>query len=119
MEFTMTILFLLMIGAWLGYREIGVSFLGIHIRDLISPRVIGFMLIIVSSVLCFLALVITSKSSPQLSKLSITETYIIMCGIVMTIAITRSANLYTSAVTALWGALTAIAYHYQCLDIFS
>ena len=116
MEFTMTILFLLMIGAWLGYREIGVSFLGIHIRDLISPRVIGFMLIIVSSVLCFLALVIASKSSSQLGKLSITEAYIIMCGIVMTIAITRSANLYTSAVTALWGALTAIAYHYQWLD---
>ena len=42
-----------------------------------------------------------------------------MCGIVMTIAITRSANLYTSAVTALWGALTAIAYHYQWLDSFT
>ena len=37
----------------------------------------------------------------------------------MTIAITRSANLYTSAVTALWGALTAIAYHYQWLDSFT
>lgn len=119
MEFTMTILFLLMIGAWFVYREIGVSFLGIHIRDLISTRVIGFMLIIVSSVLCFLALVIASKSSSQLGKLSITEAYIIMCGIVMTIAITRSANLYTSAVTALWGALTAIAYHYQWLDSFT
>ena len=55
----MTILFLLMIGAWLGYREIGVSFLGIHIRDLISTRLFGFLLFIVAAVLCLLVLFIS------------------------------------------------------------
>ena len=116
MELTITILSLLLIGAWLGYREIGVGFLGIHIRDLISTRVIGATLIAVSSLLCLAALFITNETASRVNNLSITEAYIIMCGTVMTIAIVRSANMYTSAVTALWGALAAVAYNYQWLD---
>ena len=111
MEFTMSILFLLMIGAWLGYREIGVSFLGIHIRDLISTRVIGAVLLLVVAILCLLVLFAGAETSSKVNNLTITEVYIIMCAIVMTVAIVRSAGQYTSAVTAFWGAFIALAYH--------
>ena len=110
MEFTVSILLLLMIGAWLGYREIGVSFLGIHIRDLISTRVIGIMQFLVVAALCLLAIFINDETSSKVNNLYINEAYIIMCGIVMTVAIVRSADQYTSAVTAFWGALAAVAY---------
>ena len=103
-------------GAWLGYREIGVSFLGIHIRDLISPRLIGLMLVVVSSTLCMLAFFITNKTASTVTGLGVREVYIIMCGIVMTIAIIRSAGQYTSAVTAFWGALIGIGCYNQNLD---
>lgn len=113
MEFTVSILLLLMIGAWLGYREIGVSFLGIHIRDLISTRIIGIMQFVVVAVLCLGILFLNDETSSKVNNLDINEAYIIMCGIVMSIAIIRSAYQYTSAVTAFWGALAAIVYNNQ------
>ena len=111
MEFTMSIFLLLMLGAWFGYREIGVSFLGIHIRDLISTRVIGIMQFLVVAALCLLVIFAFDETSSNVNNLNITEAYIIMCGIVMTVAIVRSADQYTSVVTALWGAVAAFAYH--------
>ena len=113
MEFTVSILLILMIGAWLGYREIGVSFLGIHIRDLISTRIIGIMQFVVVAVLCLGILFLNDETSSKVNNLDINEAYIIMCGIVMSIAIIRSAYQYTSSVTAFWGALAAIAYNNQ------
>ena len=111
MEITMSILFLLMIGAWLGYREIGVSFLGIHIRDLMSTRIIGILQFLVVAALCMLILFAFDETSSKVNNLSITEAYIIICAIVMTVAIVRAADQYTSAVTAFWGAVAALAYH--------
>ena len=107
----MSIFLLLMLGAWFGYREIGVSFLGIHIRDLISTRVIGIMQFLVVAALCLLVIFAFDETSSNVNNLNITEAYIIMCGIVMTVAIVRSADQYTSVVTALWGAVAAFAYH--------
>ena len=112
----MSILLLLMIGAWLGYREIGVSFLGIHIRDLMSTRVIGIMQFLVVAALCLLAIFINDETSSKVNNLYINEAYIIMCGIVLAVAIVRSADQYTSAVTAFWGALAAVAYNDQWLN---
>ena len=111
MEFTVSILFILLTGAWLGYREIGVSFLGIHIRDLMSTRVIGLMQFLVVAALCMLSLFAFDKTSSQVNNLTIDETYLIMCSIVMTVAIVRAADQYTSAVTAFWGAVAALAYY--------
>ena len=111
MEFTVSILFILLTGAWLGYREIGVSFLGIHIRDLMSTRVIGLMQFLVVAALCMLSLFAFDETSSQVNNLTIDETYLIMCSIVMTVAIVRAADQYTSAVTAFWGAVAALAYY--------
>ena len=109
MEITMSILLLLIIGAWLGYREIGVSFLGIHIRDLMSTRVIGMLQFLV--VVAFVLAVLMCDVSFNGSLFTISETYIIMCAIVMAIAIVRAGDQYTSVITAFWGAVTALAYH--------
>ena len=109
MEITMSILLLLMIGAWLGYREIGVSFLGIHIRDLMSTRVIGMLQFLV--VVAFVLIVMMCGVSFNGSTFTISETYIIMCSIVMAVAIVRAGDQYTSVITAFWGAITAFAYH--------
>lgn len=111
MEFALSILLLLLVGAWLGYREIGVSFLGIHIRDLISTRLFGFLLFIVAAVLCLLVLFISDETASGVNNLSIGDAYKIMCSMAMTVAIVRSADQYTSAVTAFWGATAALAYH--------
>lgn len=111
MEFTMSILLLLMTGAWLGYRENGVSFLGIHIRELISTRVMGFLQFLVVAALCLLAVFINSETPSEVNSLTITQAHIIMCAIVMSVAIVRSADQYTSAITAFWGAVAALAYH--------
>ena len=111
MEFTMSILLLLMIGAWLGYREIGVSFLGIHIRDLISTRVMGLLQFFVVAALCLLVLFINGETHSEVNNLTISQAYIIMCAIIMTVVIVRSADQYTSAVTAFWGALAGLAYN--------
>ena len=99
-----------MIGAWLGYREIGVSFLGIHIRDMISTKLYGSMQFLVVAAFIVGAYVInvnfhTAPEGPY--TLSIIEASVILCAMVMTVAIVRSANQYTSAITAFWGALTA------------
>lgn len=108
----MSILFLLMIGAWLGYREIGVSFLGIHIRDLISTRVIGLLQFLVVAALCMLAVfAFDEAATSKVNNLNIHEALIIMCAIIMAVAIVRSADQYTSVVTAFWGAIAALAYH--------
>ena len=112
----MSILLLLMIGAWLGYRENGVSFLGIHIRDLISTRVIGIMQFLVVAVLCLAVIFLNAGSSSKVNNLDINEAHIIMCGIAMAVSIIRSADQYTSAVTAFWGALAAVAYNNQWLN---
>ena len=100
----------------MGYREIGVSFLGIHIRDLMSTRVIGIMQFLVVAALCLLAIFINDETSSKVNHLYINEAYIIMCGIVLAVAIVRSADQYTSAVTAFWGALAAVAYNDQWLN---
>ncbi len=71
MEFTVSILLLLMIGAWLRYREIGVSFLGIHIRDLISTRIIGIMQFVVVAVLCLGILFLNDETSSKVNNLDI------------------------------------------------
>lgn len=116
MELAMSILLLLMIGAWLGYREIGVSFLGIHIRDLISTRVIGVMQFLVVAVSVFAVLMsdVTFSTTP----FAINEALIIMCAIAMAVTILRAGDQYTSAVTAFWGALAAVAYNDQWLSSF-
>ena len=75
MEFALSILLLLLVGAWLGYREIGVSFLGIHIRDLISTRLFGFLLFIVAAVLCLLVLFISDETVSGVNNLSIGDAY--------------------------------------------
>ena len=111
MEFTLSIFLLLMLGAWFGYREIGVSFLGIHIRDLISTQVIEIMQFLVVAALCLLVIFAFDATSSRVNNLTINEAYMIMCGIVMTVAIVRSVDQYTSVVTALWGAVAAFAYH--------
>ena len=111
MELAMSILLLLMTGAWLGYREIGVSFLGIHIRDLISTRVTGTLLFVVVAALCFLAVFINDEMPPEINNLNITQAFIIMCATVMAVAIVRSTDQYSSAVTAFWGSVAAIAYN--------
>ena len=116
MELALSILLLLSIGAWFGYREIGVSFLGIHIRDLISTRLIGIMQFLIVAPLCLLVLFAFDETSSKVNNLDITEAYIIMCCIVVAIAIVRSANQYTSVVTAFWGALAAVAYNDQWLN---
>ncbi len=116
MELALSILLLLSIGAWFGYREIGVSFLGIHIRDLISTRLIGIMQFLIVAALCLLVLFAFDETPSKVNNLDITEAYIIMCCIVMAIAIVRSANQYTSVVTAFWGALAAVAYNDQWLN---
>ena len=107
----MSILLLLIVGAWFGYREIGVSFLGIHIRDLVSTRVFGGIMILVAATLFVLVVLAVNESPSSVNNLNITDAYIIMCAIVMSVAIVRSANQYTSAVTAFWGALAALSYH--------
>lgn len=111
MELTVSILTLLLAGAWLGYREIGVSFLGIHIRDLISIRVTGVLQFVVVAALCLFVLFFNDETPSEINNLSITDAYITMCAIVMAVAIVRSIDQYTSAVTALWGAIAALAYH--------
>ncbi len=111
MEFTVSILLILLIGAWLGYREIGVSFLGIHIRDLISIHFIGILQTLVVAALCLFVLFVFDESSPIVNNISISQAYIIMCAIVMTVAIVRSADQYTSAVTAFWGAIAALVMY--------
>lgn len=108
MELIMSILILLMIGAWLGYREIGVSFLGIHIRDLISTKLIGILQAIVVAALCLFMLFAFDETSPIVNNISLNHAYIIMCAILMTIAIVRCVDQYTSAVTSFWGALAAM-----------
>ena len=112
----MSILLLLFVGAWMGYREIGVSFLGIHIRDLISTRVIGVMFLFVVAV-CILA-VLAGNVTVFNTPLTITQSLIIMCAVAMAVVIVRTANQYTSVITAFWGAIAAVAYLEQGLDSF-
>lgn len=112
----MSILLILMIGAWLGYREIGVSFLGIHIRDLISTRVTGMLQFLVAAA-CILAVLMSDVSFSD-TTFTLNEALIIMCAIAMAVTIVRAADQYTSAVTAVWGALAAVAYNDQWLNQF-
>lgn len=109
MESTLSILLLLMIGAWLGYREIGVSFLGIHIRDLISTRLFGTMLFLVITAFIMGAGVVNVGIYPtgEASGLTTTEMSVLLCAMAMTVAIVRATNQYTSAITAFWGAIAA------------
>lgn len=111
MELTLSILILLFVGAWHGYREIGVSFLGIHIRDLMSTRIIGILQFLVVIALCLLAIFFINDTSSKVNNLTISEAYIIMCALIMAVAIVRTADQYTSAITAFWGAVAALAYH--------
>ena len=111
MEIIMSILILLLLGAWLGYREIGVSFLGIHIRDLMSTRMIGALQFLVVTALCLLVLFAGDETLTKVNNLTVNEVYIIMCAMVMVVAIVRSVDQYTSAVTAFWGAIIALAYN--------
>ena len=106
----MSILLLLLTGAWLGYRENGVSFLGIHLRDLMSTRVMGILQFLVVAALCLLTVFIINNTPSQVTSLNISQAFIIMCAIVMSVAIARSAGQYTSAITAFWGAVAALAY---------
>lgn len=109
MECILSILLLLMVGAWLGYREIGVSFLGIHIRDLISTRLYGTMQFLVVAAVILGAYVINVDFHPidDASSLTINEMLVVLCSMVMAIAIVRATNQYTSAITAFWGAIAA------------
>ena len=66
--------------------------------------------------LCLLVLFAFDETSSKVNNLDITEAYKIMCCIVVAIAIVRSANQYTSVVTAFWGALAAVAYNDQWLN---
>lgn len=103
-----------MVGAWLGYREIGVSFLGIHIRDMISTRLFGSMqfLVVAAFILGAYVINVNFHTVPEGSTLTIIEASEILCAMVITIAIVRAANQYTSAITAFWGAL--IAFGIEC-----
>lgn len=100
-----------MIGAWLGYREIGVSFLGIHIRDLLSTRLIGIIQLLVVTAFIVAACAINFKpyTPDETLNLSITEMSVLLCAVSMSIAIVRATHQYTSAITALWGAIAAFA----------
>ncbi len=105
-----------MIGAWLGYREIGVSFLGIHIRDMISTRLFGTLQFLVVAAFIVGAYVInvnfhTAPDHPY--NTTTIEASVILCAMVMTVAIVRAANQYTSAITAFWGALTAFGIEHN------
>ncbi|MBR5118501.1 MAG: hypothetical protein IK100_07650 [Muribaculaceae bacterium] len=112
MELTLSILLLLMVGAWLGYREIGVSFLGIHIRDLISTKLFGTMQFVVVAVFIVGVYVINATfihfSDETLNLTHITKVLVILCAIVMATMIVRATNQYTSAITAFWGAVAAL-----------
>ena len=116
MEIVISILLLLFVGAWIGYREIGVSFLGIHISDLISTRVIGVLMLIVVAG-CILAVLGNNVSVFQVPY-TISQTLVIMCAVAMAVVIVRTANQYTSVVTAFWGAIAALAYQEQRFDTF-
>lgn len=115
MEITLSILLLLMIGAWLGYREIGVSFLGIHIRDLISTRLFGTMQFLVVATFILGAYVINVDFHPiaEVSGFTIIELLVILCSMVMAVAIVRASNQYTSAITAFWGAIAAFGIEHN------
>ena len=110
MESAMLILLLLTVGAWLGYREIGVSFLGIHLRDLISTRLFGAIQFLVVAALILVAYVINVDFHliAEASYITIKEILVILCAVIMTIAIVRTTNQYTSAITAFWGAFAAL-----------
>lgn len=111
MELALSILILLLVGAWLGYREIGVSFLGIHIRDLISTKLFGTMqfLVVAAFILAACTIKVTFFPETNVSHLSdIIVVSVILCAVVMAIGIVRAANQYTSAVTAFWGAVAAL-----------
>ena len=96
MELTLSILLLLMVGAWLGYREIGVSFLGIHIRDLISTKLFGTLQSVIVAVFIVGVYVINATfihfSDETLNLTHITEVSMILCAIVMATMIVRATN---------------------------
>lgn len=122
MELVLSILTLLLAGAWLGYREIGVSFLGIHIRDMISTRIFGSMqfLVVAAFILCAYAMNVSFHTAPEgPATLTIVEASVILCTMVMAVAIVRATNQYTSAITAFWGALTAFGVEYNWFDNIS
>lgn len=90
--------------------------MGIHIRDLMSTKLIGIMQFIVAAALCAIVIFAFGATSSKVNNLTINEAFIIMCCMVMAVAIVRSADQYTSVVTAFWGALVAAGINNQWLS---
>ena len=90
--------------------------MGIHIRDLMSTKLIGIMQFIVAAALCSIVIFAFGATSSKVNNLTINEAFIIMCCMVMAVAIVRSADQYTSVVTAFWGALVAAGINNQWLS---
>ncbi len=109
MELTVLTVLLLLTAAWMGFREMGINFLGIHIRDMVSMEALGTMLLLATA--AAVAMTILSQFKAWTISLSLNQAYIIMCAIVITIAVMRAAGQYTSVITAFWGTLAALSNH--------
>ena len=92
-----------MLSAWIGYREIGISFLGTHVSDIMKIVLFGGLFLCLTSVFLYVQ---PSYETP-VSAEWYNHIFIIPAAILITITIMECAGAQTSAVTAMWGALFA------------
>lgn len=109
MEAGFSILFLLMIVVWVAVKEFTSHFRDIHIQDVMSVKFfVGFLFVVFVLCSC-LAFQRWGSWAPfnGYCLLILTATLVIV------LALTTATGIETSAVTALWGALAALAYHHH------
>ena len=109
MSLVLSIIFLLLLGVWVGRQEIAYSFAGLHVSEILSMKTFRDFLLL--AFLTGFILMLLLPTRPY--DISADHLYDVIAGIFLTILVVNSLNMHTSVVTAAWGALAGFVYfHY-------
>lgn len=109
MQIGLIIIFLIVMGVWVGRQEIAYSFAGLHVSEILSLRSFGIYLLL--SLLVSLVLVMLFPH--HIFDVEENRLYDLVTGMLLTVLIVSSLNMRTSVVTAFWGALGGLLYFHR------
>lgn len=114
MEIVLSILFIIVMCAWIGYHEMGATFLGIHIKDILTEGT--FCCIMTVALLVSMIIILMFNSTT--ASFNVHEIFVITTAVVITVALMTCAKLSSSAILALWGAVAAVANSSETLNTY-